>query len=64
MAPRKSFIVNWAGGVCLREEPSKDSKVLAILPYGEKVAIDTKAEAPNGWTAVSGGGYIMTQYLK
>jgi len=64
MAARKTFTVNWLGGVCLREEPSKDSKVLAILPFGEKVTIDQKADAPSGWTAVSGGGYTMTQYLK
>lgn len=64
MAARKTFTVDWPGGVCLREEASKDSKVLAVLPYGEKVTIDPKAEAPAGWTAVSGGGYTMTQYLK
>lgn len=64
MTARKTYTVNWLGGVCLREEASKDSKVLAVLPYGKKVTVDSKRDAPNGWTAVSGGGFTMTQYLK
>ncbi len=64
MAARKTFTVSWPGGVCLREAPSTNARVLAIIPNGDKVTIDTKAEAPDGWTAVSGGGFTMTQYLK
>ena len=64
MAARKTYTVDWPGGVCVREEASKDSKVLAVLHFGEKVTLDTKTEAPNGWAAVSGGGFTMTEYLK
>lgn len=64
MAARKTLTVDWPGGVCIREMPSTDSKVLGILPYGEKVAVDQKADAPDGWTAVSGGGFTKSQYLK
>ena len=63
-AARKTFTVAWPGGVCVREAPSKDSKVLAVLPCGEKVTVDQKTEAPAGWTAVSGGGFTMSIYLK
>lgn len=58
----KTYTVDWLGGVCVRKEASKDSEILAVLPYGEKVKADAK-EAPKGWTAVN-GGYTMTQYLK
>lgn len=64
MAARKSLTVDYAGGVCIREEASKGSKVLAVLPFGAKVAVDPKTEAPAGWIAVAGGGYTMIQYLK
>ena len=64
MAARKTYTVDWPGGVCLREQPSRESKVLEILPCGQKVSIDQKAEAPDGWVAVTGGGYTMSQYLK
>lgn len=64
MAARKSLTVDYAGGVCIREKGSKDSKILAVLPYGAKVAVDTKTEAPAGWIAVAGGGFTMTEFLK
>lgn len=64
MAARKTYTVDWPGGVCLREEPSQGSKVLAVLPYGEKVTIDPKTETPSGWVAVAGGGFTMSRYLK
>lgn len=64
MAKTQTLTVDYAGGVCLREEPNTKAKVLRILPYGEKVKPDTKAEAPAGWVAVEGGGYTMREYLK
>lgn len=64
MAARKSFTVDWPGGVCLREQPSLESNILKILPFGEKVSLAPKAEAPKGWVAVAGGGYTMEKYLK
>lgn len=64
MAARKTYTVDYLGGVCVREKASKESKILAVLPYGEKVTVDSKREAPAGWTAVAGGGFTMSQYLK
>lgn len=64
MAARKTFTVDWVGGVCVREKASKESKVLAVLPYGETVTVDPKTEAPAGWIAVAGGGFTMKLYLK
>jgi hypothetical protein len=64
MAARKTFTVNWAGGVCKREKASKESKILAVLPFGEKVTVDSKADAAPGWTAIAGGGFVMSEYLK
>jgi len=63
MAARKTYTVNWRGGVCVRKEASKDSKILAVLPYEAKVTVDPKVEAPDGWVAVN-GGFTMKQYLK
>ena len=51
-------------GLNLRAEPSKDAPILAILEHGTKVKADTERESPDGWLAVSGGGYVMTEYLK
>ena len=64
MAVRKNYTVNWPSGLNLREKASKDSNILARLAYEEKVTIDPKAEAPEGWVAVVGGGYVMSEYLK
>lgn len=63
MAGKKSFTVNYAGGVCVREAASKGSKVLAVLPYGTKVTIDPKVEAPSGWVALADGGFTMKENL-
>jgi len=64
MAKTQTLTVDYAGGVCLREEPNTKAKALRIMPYGEKVKPDSKAEAPEGWVAVEGGGYTMREYLK
>lgn len=64
MAARKFLVVDWPGGVCLREQPNQESKILTILPCGEKVTLDPKKDAPNGWVAVAGGGFTMARYLK
>lgn len=63
-AARKAFTVDYAGGVCLREQPSTDAKIIKVLAYGEKVKPATKAEAPDGWLAVDGGGYTKKAYLR
>lgn len=64
MAARKNYTVNHKTGLNLREKPTKDSKVLEVLPCGKKITIDPKADTPEGWFAVLGGGYAMSQYLK
>lgn len=51
-------------GLNLRAEPSKEAEVLRVLPFGETVEPEPDAEAPEGWLAVKGGGYVMTEYLK
>lgn len=63
MAARKTLTVSTPRGLNLREEPSLDSRVLAVLLPGSSVVPDRKAKAPEGWTAISGGGYVMTKYL-
>ena len=62
MAKEKSLTVDYAGGVCLRAEPSVKARIVKVLLCGEKVK-PTGKEAPNGWTAVE-GGYTMTKYLR
>lgn len=64
MAARKNYTVSYEHGLNLREKPSKSSNVLAVLPFGEKVVIDPKAETPEGWFAVATGGFVMAEYLK
>lgn len=64
MARTQILTVEYAGGVCLREAPNVKAKVLRILPCGEKVKPDTKAETPAGWVAVEGGGYTMREFLR
>jgi len=65
MAKQKTtYTVNVERGLNLRAEPSKDAPVLAILEHGEKVKADTERGSADGWLAVVGGGYVMTEYLK
>lgn len=64
MAVRKNYTVNWEAGLYLREEPTKDSMPLAVLPYGTKVVVNPKEKTPEGWLAVESGGYVMKEYLK
>lgn len=64
MAERKTFTVNTNGrGLNVRKAPSKDAPIVGILRDGEKVAVNSKAEAPDGWKAINGEGYVMTEYL-
>lgn len=64
MAARKNYTVNSKPGLNLRESPSRSARVIRVLKDGEKVTADNAVEAPNGWKAVKGGGYVMTEYLK
>ena len=61
---RRTFTVKTeVAGLNLREEPTTESRILRLIPNGEKVTIDPAAEVPEGWCAVKDGGYVMKQYL-
>lgn len=65
MAVRKKFTVDTRKrGLNLREAPSKESRVVKLLPNGTSVTVDRYVEAPEGWVAVKGGGYVMVEFLK
>jgi len=64
MAARKIFTVNAAHGLNLRAEPSRKARVLRILADGEKITVDSETASPDGWLAVKGGGFVMTQFIK
>ena len=65
MAARRSYTVAApAGSLNLREKPSLAANVISQIPTGSKVKIDPKADTPDGWKAVDGGGYVMSEYLK
>ena len=55
--------INSANGVCVREKPDVNSKVLSILDYGQKVAI-LHNKTPGGWSAVEGGGYVCSEFIQ
>lgn len=64
MAQRRTFYVKTRkAGLNLREAPSRESRILSLLPNGEKVVIDPKAETPDGWAAVKSGGFVMKKFL-
>lgn len=65
MAARRTYTVKTRKkGLNLREEPSKESNILALLLNGAKVTVDRSIETPNGWLAVKGGGYVMAEFLQ
>lgn len=64
MATKKHFVVNTENGLNLRSKPSKESAIIKVLGFGEKVTIDNEVEAQDGWVAVKDGGFVMKQFLK
>lgn len=64
MAARKTFTVDSAPGLNVREAPSRTARVLRILRHGEKAVIDPAAVVPAGWKALRDGGFVMSAYLK
>lgn len=64
MAPRRNYTVDSKPGLNVRAFPAKDAHILRVLTDGEKVAVDNKAAAPEGWKALAGGGFVMAVYLK
>lgn len=63
MASKKHFVVNTEKGLNLRTEPNKNSEVIRILGFGEKVTIDPDVETQDGWVAVKDGGFVMKEFL-
>lgn len=64
MAVKKSYVVIPENGLNLREEPSKKANVLKVLEQNVRVEVDNSVEAPDGWIAIKGGGFVMKQFLK
>ena len=64
MAARKHYAVNSKPGLNVRQYPSKNAPIQRVLSDGEKVVVDNKTTAPDGWKALEGGGFVMDQYLK
>ena len=64
MATKKTFSVSTQKGLNLREGPSKDTAVIRVLPFGAKVVIEESTEAPEGWVAIKGGGFVMKEFLQ
>ena len=63
----KSAVVIGCEKLNLREEPSKDAKVLCVLNKGEKVQVDMSAHTtPDFYKVVTSAGvegYCMSKYI-
>ena len=55
--------VNSASGLNLRQLPARNAPVVRILADKEQIALDGSIDAPGGWLAVAGGGFVMAQYV-
>lgn len=62
--PRKNYTVATEKGLNLRAEPTRKSKIIRVIPFGEKVVADNEVAVPDGWIAVKDGGYVMKEFLK
>lgn len=56
--------VHSAPGLNLRQHPALDAPVMHVLKDGEQITLDSTIEAPGGWKAVAGGGFVMAQYIE
>lgn len=64
MAKRVNYIVNAPlGRLNIREKPSLNARILSTIETGAKLRIDPKSDAPDGWTAVEEGGFVMREFL-
>lgn len=64
LSEQSMAIVDSEMGLNVRKAPSKDAEILKVLKNKEKIAIDEKSDVPDGWKAVSGGGFVVAEYLK
>ena len=53
---------NW--WLSVRKEPKANAEVLYVLPYGAQVEVIKESGVPEGWCAVSSGGYIVRKFLE
>ncbi len=60
----ETAVVNSAPGLNLRKNPARNAPVLRVLKDGETITLDNSIDAPGGWKAVAGGGFVMAEYLK
>ena len=54
-------------GLRIRSEASEDSKILKVIPKGERLVVDSEAEVVDGWVAVTAGstsGYVKAEYVQ
>ena len=56
--------VHSAPGLNLRQHPALNAPVLRVLKDGEQITLDSAIEAPGGWKAVAGSGFVMAQYIE
>lgn len=56
--------VHSAPGLNLRQHPALNAPVLRVLKDGEQITLDSTKDAPGGWKAVAGGGFVMAQYIE
>jgi uncharacterized protein YgiM (DUF1202 family) len=60
------YAVNAEHGLNLRERPSLDAKIIAVLPRGSGVVLDASQEAVLGWLPVRTGrlyGWVQERHL-
>lgn len=60
----ETAVVNSAPGLNLRKNPARNAPVLRVLKDGETITLDNSIDAPGGWKAVAGGGFVMAEFLK
>ena len=63
-APRKKYTVRTNSWLNIREEPTKESKVIGKLFNGDAITIEPKAEVPVGWFMLKDGGYVMAEFVE
>ena len=55
--------VNSAPGLNLRQHPARNAPVICVLADKEQITLDSSIDTPGGWLAVTGGGFVMEQYV-